>query len=257
MKKILLLIAVTASLFAFEPVHHNDSFVKSKKILYTKIFKDHQETFYCKNPYSYKFNQVQHRKMNMIFPDDRYYTPRLPLTKKGKINIRTQRIEAEHIMPAFNFGRQMTCWRDGDPTCVKKKKGKLTPYAGRQCCEKVSKEFRLMEADLHNLVPAIGEVNGDRSNFRYADSAIPLKGEYGQCQIDIDFKDRKAYPADYTKGMISRAYLYMSQTYGIKLSKQDRRLMEAWNKKYPVSDWERERNRRIKAIQGNGNPYVK
>ncbi|WP_087107254.1 endonuclease [Halomonas citrativorans] len=33
-------------------------------------------------------------------------------------------------------------------------------------------------------------------------------------------------------------------------------LFEAWNRMDPVDEWELERNRRIAAIQGNGNPYV-
>ena len=40
------------------------------------------------------------------------------------------------------------------------------------------------------------------------------------------------------------------------MSRQQRRLMETWDEQYPVSEWECERNRRIKAIQGNGNPFV-
>ncbi|MBR5734766.1 MAG: endonuclease [Desulfovibrionaceae bacterium] len=32
--------------------------------------------------------------------------------------------------------------------------------------------------------------------------------------------------------------------------------MEARDAAYLVSDWECERNKRIKAIQGNGNPFV-
>lgn len=157
-------------------------------------------------------------------------------------------------MPAENFGRQLTCWREGDSQCVKSN-GKA--YKGRKCCEKVSKQFRIMQADMHNLVPAIGEVNGDRSNYRYMDTREDLKGQYGECQFKVDFKERKAYPADYTKGQIARTYLYMSETYGIKLSKQEKRLMEAWDRMYPVSDWEKTRNSRIKTVQGNLNNYVK
>ena len=39
-----------------------------------------------------------------------------------------------------------------------------------------------MEADLHNLVPAIGEINGDRSNFTFEH----IDGEervYGACDF--------------------------------------------------------------------------
>ena len=63
-------------------------------------------------------------------------------------------------------------------------------------------------------------------------------------------------PPDRAKGSIARTYLYMSQEYGFKLSKQQNQLMTAWNKLYPVDTWECERERRIFKIQGNHNPFV-
>ncbi|MNJ79719.1 Nuclease NucM precursor [compost metagenome] len=42
----------------------------------------------------------------------------------------------------------------------------------------------------------------------------------------------------------------------MRLSKQDQRLYDIWNRQYPVSDWERWRNRNIACVQGNANPYV-
>ncbi|RML36461.1 hypothetical protein APX70_07867, partial [Pseudomonas syringae pv. maculicola] len=40
--------------------------------------------------------------------------------------------------------------------------------------------YKRAEADLHNLVPSIGEVNGDRSNFSFG--WVPeQKGQYGSC----------------------------------------------------------------------------
>lgn len=65
---------------------------------------------------------------------------------------RAKRIEWEHIVPAWEFGHQRQCWQEG----------------GRKNCGKTDKQFKKMESDLHNLVPAIGEVNGDRSNFRFS-----------------------------------------------------------------------------------------
>ena len=36
----------------------------------------------------------------------------------------------------------------------------------------------------------------------------------------------------------------------------DRKLYEAWNRQDPPDSFERERNRRIRALQGNANPFV-
>jgi len=112
-----------------------------------------------------------------------------------------------------------------------------------------------MEADLHNLVPAIGEVNGDRSNFRFA----MIEGEprvYGQCDFEVDFKERKAEPRDAIRGDIARTYFYMADRYKLTISKQQRQLFNAWHRTDPVDVWETERNKRIGDIQGNLNSYI-
>ena len=38
--------------------------------------------------------------------------------------------------------------------------------------------------------------------------------------------------------------------------RQQTQLFNAWNKMYPVTDWECERDERIAKVQGNHNPYV-
>lgn len=53
---------------------------------------------------------------------------------------RAARIEWEHIVPAWQIGHQRQCWQNG----------------GRKNCSKNDSVFRRAEADLHNLVPAIG-----------------------------------------------------------------------------------------------------
>jgi deoxyribonuclease-1 len=49
---------------------------------------------------------------------------------------------------------------------------------------------------------------------------------------------------------------YMEDTYGFRLSRQDRQLFTAWSRQDPPDTWEIERDRRIKAIQGLGNRFV-
>ncbi len=71
---------------------------------------------------------------------------------------------------------------------------------------------------MHNLVPSIGEVNGDRSNFSFG--WLPEQsGQYGSCLTQIDFKAKKVMPRPSIRGMIARTYFYMSKQYGLRLSK--------------------------------------
>ena len=128
------------------------------------------------------------------------YAPRNEFTKKGKVNKRAQRIEWEHVVPAWEFGHQMQCWQNG----------------GHKACKKIPK-FKAMEGDLHKLVPAIAEVNGDRSNFKFN----MINGEhrvYGQCDSDVDFKARVFEPAPKIRGNIACTYFYFESQYGLKIS---------------------------------------
>lgn len=152
---------------------------------------------------------------------------------------RAKRIEAEHIMPAWEFGHAMKCWIDG----------------GRKKCESGDVLFMKMEGDLHNLYPAVGEVNGDRSNFKFTESVHNSNG-YGQCEMYIDRKRQRVVPPNRSKGIVARAYLYMSAQYGIKLDAEHINLFNQWNKKFPPSKNECKRNELIKTIQGNDNPFV-
>ena len=155
-----------------------------------------------------------------------------------KQEVRANRIEWEHVVPAWEFGHQLQCWQDG----------------GRRECSKNDK-FRRMEADLHNLAPAIGEVNGDRSNYRFG-FLLDTPDMYGQCDFKVNFKERKAQPPITKRGKIARIYLYMEERYPFKLSNGQRKLYEAWNTMYPPTEWEFQRNEKISGIQGWDNPYV-
>ncbi|WP_445620643.1 endonuclease [Kushneria sp. Sum13] len=198
------------------------SFSTAKKIA-TQIHADHQRTFYC----------------------DCTYTEDGPDLASCGYQVRKQkpranRIEWEHIMPAYDFGRQRQCWQDG----------------GRRNCRSNDPVFRRAEADLVNLVPSVGEVNGDRSNMRYGMVTSADAYQYGQCSAKVSFKERTFQPPAEVRGNIARTYWYMRDTYGTSISSQQQRLFEAWAKADPVDDWERLRNQRITAIQGSGNPYV-
>jgi len=239
--KLFLLLLLSTLLFSA-----NTSFSKSKKEL-RKIYKDHQTTIYCGCKYNYK------DKKNMIVRKSCGYVPRNERTKKGNVNQRARRIEWEHLIPAENFGRQFSCWRDGNPKCVSSK-GKA--YKGRKCCTKVNKKYKLMQADMHNLFPSVGELNADRKNFRF-DFEIALPKQYGQCEFNVLFKQKRARVREELRGVIARDYLYFNKYHKMKLSKHEMKKYTIWNKKYPADTWEIERNKRITKIQGNTNGFIK
>jgi len=202
------------------------SFGKSKRLLATKVYPSHQKAFYSDCDY-----KVIEKKL-------------VPLPKTcgfhyRKNKKRSERIEWEHVVPAWHFGHQLHCWQNG----------------GRMTCRNTNNKFKKMEADMHNLVPAIGEINGDRSNFRYG-MIEGNKKFYGEVDMEISFKDKKAEPSPSVYGDIARTYFYMRDRYGLKISKPQEKMLIAWNNLDPVSAWEKKRNTLIKELQGDDNSYV-
>ena len=136
--------------------------------------------------------------------------------------------------------------------CVK---GNGKPYKGRACANRASAEYRLMQADMYNLYPAIGSVNAARQNYDYTQFAKGTPNTFGTCPMKIE--DRKAEPPDAVKGLVARTYKYMEWAYSkYRMSNQTRQLMNAWDKTFPATAWECERASRIAAIQGNVNPFT-
>lgn len=111
-----------------------------------------------------------------------------------------------------------------------------------------------MLSDMYNLFPAIGSVNAMRSNYNF--TLLPQeKSDFGTCDMRID--NRKVQPPEEARGRIARTYKYMDATYSqYSMSKQQRKLMDAWDKMYPVSEWECVREERIHKLQGNENSFV-
>jgi deoxyribonuclease-1 len=84
-----------------------------------------------------------------------------------------------------------------------------------------------MEADIRNLAPAIGEINGDRSNYRFGLLPhTPL--QHGQCQVRINFKKRIIHPPKSARKDIAQAYFHMRDTYQLKISAKQTKLFNYW-----------------------------
>lgn len=224
--KILLTIIILSTYFYSVPNGHALTFSKAKVQL-KKIYTEYPTSFYC----GCEIRYITKKKLVPKW-ESCHYTPR----KQPK---RAARIEFEHVVPAHEFGHQRMCWQNG----------------GRKNCTKTDETFSQMEGDLHNLVPAVGEVNGDRSNYKY--SMIPgEKRVYGQCDAEVDFKRRIFEPAPNVQGDIARIYRYFAYQYNLNISKKQQQLFNAWNKTDPVDLQECAIHSAKASIQGNINPFV-
>ena len=158
---------------------------------------------------------------------------------------RAVRLEWEHVVPASLMPtRQFTCWNAGLPEC---------PRGGRECCEKHDPAAKVMIFDLHNLTPSIGQPNAIRSNKPYGIVNNSL-GTLGQCKFE--WTRELVEPADNVKGDAARVWLYMGLQHGLELTDEQINMFINWTVNDPPDAFEFERNNRVKALQGNGNPFV-
>ena len=204
------------------------SFEAAKTLARQQVYHDRTEqgTFYCGCQWDWAGRSggvVQHRSCG-------YQTRAQPN--------RAARIEWEHIVPASLFGQQRQCWQQG----------------GRSNC-KSAPVFNAMEANLHNLTPAVGEVNADRSNYRFG--VLPgTPYRHGQCDFKVEFSERVVEPRDQVKGQVARVWFYMHDHYDLRMSNQQQQLLMAWDRQFAPSAWEKERDRRISRLMGHANPFV-
>lgn len=216
-------------------------FDRAKRVAAREVYADHRVEAYCGCTFT---------ELGDIDPTACGYVPR------GRSS-RTRRMEWEHVVPAKRLGGHLACWRgetDGCKTAGKK---------GRECCSRSAATggdplFHAMEGDLHNLVPAVGELNGDRSDRPYG----TVEGEprdYGRCDFEIDRAAGRggvAEPPDAIRGDVARVWLYAVDVWGLTVTPVETSLLEQWSEADPVDAWERERDRRIEHAQGNRNHRV-
>jgi deoxyribonuclease I len=219
----------------YEPHKSNSiSFSKSKKHLKNIYLQSNKNyTIYCGCSFDSN-KQIDHTSCN--------YSPR------KETNKRSHRLEFEHIVPAYAFGKNLQCWKE--PICEKSNGRK---YKGRKCCSKISYEFKQMQSDMHNLFPSIGEVNGDRSNYVFGEIDREER-EYGEC--DFEVAERIAEPKKSIRGDIARSYLYMLHQYKMEIPDDYEEMLRKWNLFDPPDEWERDRNSLIEDVQGNRNPFI-
>lgn len=220
--------SLTSPTFAVAPT----SFSQAKAALKERIYFDQNKngalgTIYCGCDW-----QWVGRSAGRIVPKRCGYQIRA-IPNRG---IRT---EIEHVVPASWLGQQRQCWQKG----------------GRKNCNKTDPVFNRMEADLHNMSVSIGELNADRSNYRFG-LLLNTPKQHGQCTSKVDFKKRVFEPRDKVKGLVARISFYMHDRYNLNMSEQQQRLFITWNKQYPVSPWELKRDSRIAKVMGHHNEFV-
>ena len=135
---------------------------------------------------------------------------------------------------------------------------KMFKFFKRRKKEKLEKEIQLVKEQ-----EAIEVKKDHETEFREKmdrmKSLNKMKRDSFKYQTTINeysVKAKRAFVKDDIKGDIARIYFYMSDRYNINLSKQQRKMMEVWNKLDPIDEWEKLKNKRVLKLQGNGNKYI-
>ncbi len=147
-----------------------------------------------------------------------------------------RRINVEHVFPMGWVARALGC-------------------GSRSRCRATSPRFNRIEADMHNLYPALARINKARGSRAFG--RVPgERRAFGTCDFEIDAQKGWVEPRPAVRGNIARAMLYMQSRYGLKLFPRQARLLRQWHREDPPDPEERRRNRIIERLQGERNPFI-
>lgn len=126
----------------------------------------------------------------------------------------------------------------------------------RDSCKK--KAYGRAAADLHNLWPALANINSSRQDQSLGE--IPGEEQRRFQDYCPDYErttgqDAIVEPRDVVKGDMARSILYMLDSYGLRLpDNMQRDMLLRWHVDDPPDDVERWRNLVINDLQGSVNP---
>ena len=211
----------------------NDSLDKAITLLRENVHHDHALTFYCEADFS--------KQGELVLPSG--------VTTRNHEKVR---LEWGHIVPVASFGPEFSEWVQGHSQCLD---NKGIVFKGIACVEKTNEAFRMMRADMYNIYPMIDAVKNFRGDYNFG-LVSGVASSFGTCQMKIG--GRRVEPPVISRGQIARTYKYMAANYPqFSMSSYRSGVMDTWDNFYPVSEWECTRAKRIEALQGNENSFVK
>lgn len=121
-----------------------------------------------------------------------------------------------------------------------------------RCKQEKPEKYNRIEADMHNMYPASGELVISRMDTVFGEVEAD-ESRYENC--DFERRRRVIEPRDIAKGNVARALLYMHSKYDLPLP-EDIELLKDWSLGDPPSEQELSRNEVIEELQGNRNRYI-
>jgi deoxyribonuclease-1 len=109
------------------------------------------------------------------------------------------------------------------------------------------------KSDLFHLYPSAVKINAKRGNMPFTDCN---DGSSTQTTRVSAFCNGGFQPPAVYRGMIARGMFYMAVTYNMPIEATEEAVLRKWNKEFPVTDRERNRDSRVNELQGNHNPFI-
>ena len=129
--------------------------------------------------------------------------------------------------------------------------------------ETIRKRFNNAEADMHNLWPALGNLNSSRGKRPFGEVGDPKRTEQravkvGEKTFQCDFENVGGIvePRRIVRGNLARSIFYMCQEYGFPVDPKMLIVLKRWNAADPPTQGERRRNDRIEAWQRTRNVFI-
>ena len=132
-----------------------------------------------------------------------------------------------------------------------------------------------IKTDLHHMYPTYNRINGQRANYPFAEIPDNLtelwliknnkgyKKKPNKTKIDnySEYYRNSFEPREAHKGAVARSMFYIHALYDHSSSNSkwfynQLETLKKWNKRYPITEKEIQRNKRIKRVQGNYNPFI-
>jgi len=203
-------------------------------------------SFYCQCPYrpATAEEKILRRGNLWVVGSVCGYQARDLISSKGRPIAATTRIEWEHVVPADWIATGFGCQEET-----------------RSECREIE-GYEEAEGDFFNLVPAIGELNQDRSARLFGEIEGERR-EYGSCDFEVTTDGPgephvrgSAEPMDSIRGDIARIWLYMIDRYSLNVGDEYRSMLNRWDERDPVDEAERVRHEVIRGKMGHRNPFV-
>lgn len=173
------------------------------------------------------------------------YSPRRPTPE-------SRRVAPGRVVPDKDLVRGRPCLTLPSSTYLDAKGSPIDPVA---YCVAHDDKVKAMRNDLFNSYIEVEEVVAETAGRRQA-AAPAGAAPFGTCPVKIDTTANLVEPPDKAKGRIARAWLYMSDMWGVQISPADLDRYRAWHQEHPPTKDELEFGYQAAIRQGMEDIYL-